>query len=173
MQAWLQRWPQTGVGLPNGLRRRKLWSSEIPFVGCSTKNRTTNALRMFLNKPSVESVPGEHTQLFTEGFPVIFHEGPFSSWNHICPCWFDVPISISEPNVCLRMAYGCLGVAWKDAWCPRAFIWCSDLMTSWHGMMILSYNILIWSCKIVIWSYNMVIWWYNIVLWPYNLRKFA
>ena len=40
-------------------------------------------LRGFLKIPSVESVAGEHTQLFTEGVPVIFHEGLFSSWNRI------------------------------------------------------------------------------------------
>ena len=32
---------------------------------------------MLLKNPFVESVAGDHTQLFTEGFPVIFHEGSF------------------------------------------------------------------------------------------------
>ena len=30
-----------------------------------------------LENPSVESVAGDHTQLFTDGLLVIFHEGPF------------------------------------------------------------------------------------------------
>ena len=34
----------------------------------------------------LESVSGEHAQLFTEGFPIIFHEGPFSSWNCLFSC---------------------------------------------------------------------------------------
>ena len=42
-----------------------------------------NFIRGLLKNHSVESVAEEHTQLFTEGFPVIFHEGPFSSWNRL------------------------------------------------------------------------------------------
>ena len=79
--------PQTGMGLPNGLRQRKFRSSEIPVFRIFDKlAENTNFLRGFLKNSLVESVPGEHTQLFTEGFPVIFHEGPFSSWNHIFSC---------------------------------------------------------------------------------------
>ena len=36
-----------------------------------------------MKNPSVESVAGEHTQLFTEGFPIIFHDRPFSSWKKL------------------------------------------------------------------------------------------
>ena len=71
--------PQTGMGLPNWLRRRKSWSSEIPVFRMFDKiTENTNFLRGFLKNPLIESVAGEHTQLFTEGFPVIFHEGLFS-----------------------------------------------------------------------------------------------
>ena len=90
--------PQTGVGLPNGVvpnrgepteraPMEEIRSSEIPkfriFDKIAEKN---NFLRGFLKNPYVESVAGEHTQLFTEGFPVIFHEGPFSSWNRKFSC---------------------------------------------------------------------------------------
>ena len=79
--------PQTGMGLPNGLRRRKFRSSEIPVFRIFDKiAEKTNFLRGFLRNPSVESVPGEHTQLFTEGFPVLFHEGLFSSWKRLFSC---------------------------------------------------------------------------------------
>ena len=43
----------------------------------------TNFLIVVLKNPLVESVASDHTQLFTEGFPAIFHEGLFSSWNYI------------------------------------------------------------------------------------------
>ena len=67
--------PQTGVGLLNGLRRNFYFLLDV------RQNRRSNIfLRGFLNNPSVESVAGEHTQLFTEGCPIIFHAGPFSSW---------------------------------------------------------------------------------------------
>ena len=76
-------WSQTGVGLPNGLRRRKSGAPKIQNFGFSTKSQKMYFLRGFLKNPSVESVTGEHAQLFTEGFPVIFHEGPLSSWNRL------------------------------------------------------------------------------------------
>ena len=41
------------------------------FSDFRQNRRKTNFPRGFLKNPSVESVPGEHTQLFTEGFPVI------------------------------------------------------------------------------------------------------
>ena len=56
------------------------------FSDFRQNRRKTNFLRAFLKNPSVESVAGEHTQLLTEGFPVIFHEGPFSSWNRLFSC---------------------------------------------------------------------------------------
>ena len=53
------------------------------FSDFRQNRRKTNFLRRFLKNPSVESVAGEHTQLFTEGFPVIFHKGLFSSWKRL------------------------------------------------------------------------------------------
>ena len=134
------------------------------FSDVRQNHRKINFPIGFLKNPSLESAAGEHTQLFTEGFPVIFHEGPLSSWNRRFSCWLYVPISNSEPNVCPRMAYSCLGVAWKDAWCPWALIWFCDLMISWHDMIMWSYYIAIWSYNIAILSKN-VIWSCNIVIW--------
>ena len=53
------------------------------FSDVRQHHRKNHFLRGFLNTPSVESVPGEQAQLFTEGFPIIFHEALFSSWNHM------------------------------------------------------------------------------------------
>ena len=67
--------------------KEELRSSENPnFRIFDKKCRKMNFLLGFLKNPSVESVAEEHTQLFTEGFPVIFHEGPFSSWNRLFSC---------------------------------------------------------------------------------------
>ena len=82
--------PQTGVGLPNGVVPNRGGPTELApteevselrnssFSDFRQNHRKTNFLRGFLKNPLVESVPGEHTQLFTEGFLVIFHEGLFS-----------------------------------------------------------------------------------------------
>ena len=63
--------------------------------------------------PSVESVAGEHTQLFTEGFPVIFHEGPFSSWNRL----FSSELVCRFRTRSQMFAFGWLAVAWE--WLER------------------------------------------------------
>ena len=49
-------WSQTGVGLPNGLRRRKSGAPKFRNFGFSTKSQNMIFLRGFLNNPSVESV---------------------------------------------------------------------------------------------------------------------
>ena len=71
--------------------------------------RKTNFLRGFLKNPSVESVLGEHTQLFTEGFPVIFHEGLFSSWKRFFLADFKCRFRTRSP----MFAFGWLVVAWE------------------------------------------------------------
>ena len=44
--------PQTGMGLPNGLRRRKFRSSEIPvFFGCSTKSQKNEFSKRIFEEP--------------------------------------------------------------------------------------------------------------------------
>ena len=78
--------PPTAAGPPNRDGPTE-WApmEEVPEVRNSSfsdvrqNRRKTNFLRGFLKNPFVESVPGEHMELFTEGFPVIVHEGPFSS----------------------------------------------------------------------------------------------
>ena len=111
------------------------------ILGFSTKlQKKTNFIRGFSKNPSVESVAGEQTQFFTEGFPVIFHEGPFPSWNRLFSCWFYLLVSNSEPNVCQWGACGGLGVAWKDSWCPRALIWRCDLTISSHYIDIWAFH---------------------------------
>ena len=112
---WAYRtgWPQTGVGLPNGLRRRKSGAPKFQIVRCSTKSQKTNCLRGFLKNPSVESVAGKHTQLFTEGFPVIFHEGPFLPGI----AYFLADFKCRVGTLSRMFALGWLTVAWE--WLER------------------------------------------------------
>ena len=78
--------PNPGWAYRTGSEGGNLELRNSSFSDFRQNHRTTIFLRGFLKNPSVESVLGEHTQLFTEGFPVIFHEGPFSSWNRLFSC---------------------------------------------------------------------------------------
>ena len=64
-----------------------------------------------MKNPSVESVVDDHTQVYTDGFPIICHVGPFAFWVYkLCGGCYQ-SISNLELNVCFRMACGGLGVA--------------------------------------------------------------
>ena len=58
--------------------------------------------------PPAESVTYDHTQLFIEGFPVIFHKGPFSPSNYILCCTFCADFELGAE--CLPLL---LVVAWE------------------------------------------------------------
>ena len=64
---------------------------------------------MFLKNPSVESVVGEHAQVSTEGFSIIFHEGLVSSWNRIflADLWADFELRAE------RLPLGGLRLPWS------------------------------------------------------------
>ena len=83
--------------------------------------------------PSLESVTGEQTKLSTEGFPVIFHEGPFSSWNYISLADFMYRLRARSP----MFAFGWLAVAWE--WFERTLAALGlslDAVILWfHGMI--------------------------------------
>ena len=67
--------------------KEEIRTSEIAIVQMFDKILERKLIsKGFLANPSAESVAGEHTQLFTEAFPVISHEGPFSSWNRLFSC---------------------------------------------------------------------------------------
>ena len=76
-------WTPNRGGPTERAPKEEIRSSENPKFRIFDKIAEKKRSRGFLKNPSVESVAGEQTQLFTEGFPVIFHEGPFSSWNHL------------------------------------------------------------------------------------------
>ena len=80
------------------------------FDKTAGKNVFSNRI---LKNPSVESVAGEHTQLFTEGFPIIFHEGPFPSWNRLFLADFRCRFRTRSR----LLALGRLTVAWE--WLER------------------------------------------------------
>ena len=86
---------------------------------------------------------------FTEGFPIIFHEGQCSSWNRLFSYWFMCRFRTRS-----RMfAFGWLASTWE--WLERtldALGLCFGSVISWfHGM---------------IWRYDLIILWYDhVILW--------
>ena len=117
------------------------------FLDFRQTRRKTNFLKCFLKNPVVESVPGEHTQLFTEGFPVIFHEGLFlPEKTHFLAdfmCRFRTRSRmfafgwLAVARECLERTLGGLGLSFRAV-----------IMISWHDVVISSYNIAIWSLKL-------------------------
>ena len=70
--------PQTGVGLPNGRRRRKSGAPKFQICGCSAKSqKKTYFIRGFFEESFYRKCSWRAYATFTEGFPVIFHEGLF------------------------------------------------------------------------------------------------
>ena len=103
------RGPQTGVGLPNGLRRREFRSSKMPVV--RQHRRKNTFLRGFLKNPSVESVAGEHTQLSPKDFPLSFTRVPF---------FLESPILLLILCADFELGAGCLplgGLRWLALAC--------------------------------------------------------
>ena len=101
--------PQTGMGLPNWLRRRKFRSSEIPVFRIFDNRRNTNFLRAFLKNPLVGSVAGDHTQLSPTDFLLSFTRARFLPG--ITTCLADVMCRFGTRS---RMfAFAWLAVAWE------------------------------------------------------------
>ena len=135
------RWPPNWGGLPNGLRRRKFWSSEIPVFRYFWRNRrNTNFLRGTLKNPSVESVAGDHTQLSPKDFLLSFTRVRFLPG--ITYVLADVMCRFRTRSQ--MFACGGLAVAWE--WIERT---CGVL-----GL---------WSCAVILWFHGMI-WWYDHII---------
>ena len=61
--------PKPGWAYRTGSHGGNSGAPKFQFFGCSPNRRKTNFPRGFLKNPLLESVAGDHTQLFTEGFP--------------------------------------------------------------------------------------------------------
>ena len=120
---------------------------------------------MGFKNPSIESVAGEHTQLYTEGFPIIFHEGLFSSWNHIFLADF-----MCRCRTRSRMfAFGWLTVAWE--WLERTLgalgLRFGSVISWFHGMIWRYDHIILWYDHVILW-YDHVIFWYDHAILRYD-----
>ena len=113
--------PQTGMGLPNGLRRRKFQSSEIPVFRIFDKIAENEFSKRVFEESFCRKCSWRAYATFHRRMSHYLHEGLFPSLNRLFSCCFEVPISNSEPNVCFRMAYRCLGGGLKGRLAPLGF----------------------------------------------------